>query len=138
MEDTMKKKLPIFTTPEGRAKYLAAYEAMLSLWKVPYDSIDVQTGYGSTHINVSGPDDGHPLVFLHAVSLSSTAWFANIAELGANHRVYAVDAIGDAGKSIGIQARSSAFASQVDRPLVNNLFPLDNIKTIKRIQILDC
>jgi pimeloyl-ACP methyl ester carboxylesterase len=32
--------------------------------------------------------------------LSSTAWFANIAELSANHRVYAVDAIGDAGKSI--------------------------------------
>jgi hypothetical protein len=31
MEDTMKKKLPIFTTPEGRAKYLAGYEAMFSL-----------------------------------------------------------------------------------------------------------
>jgi hypothetical protein len=44
----MKKKLPIFTTPEGLAKYMAAYEAMFSLWKVPYDSIDVQTGYGST------------------------------------------------------------------------------------------
>jgi pimeloyl-ACP methyl ester carboxylesterase len=100
MEDTMKKKLPIFTTPEGRAKYMAAYEAMFSLWKVPYNPIDVQTGYGSTHINVSGPGDGHPLVLLHAVSLSSTAWFANIAELSANHRVYAVDAIGDAGKSI--------------------------------------
>jgi pimeloyl-ACP methyl ester carboxylesterase len=30
----------------------------------------------------------------------ATAWFANIAELSANHRVYAVDGIGDAGKSI--------------------------------------
>jgi pimeloyl-ACP methyl ester carboxylesterase len=96
----MKKKLPIFTTPEGRAKYMAAYEAMFSLWKVPYDSIDVKTSYGSTHINVSGPGDGYPLILLHAVSLSSTAWFANIAELSANHRVYAVDGIGDAGKSI--------------------------------------
>ena len=96
----MKKKLPIFTTSEGRAKYMAAYEAMFSLWKVPYDSIDVKTSYGSTHINVSGPADGHPLVLLHAVSLSSTAWFANIAALSANHRVYAVDGIGDAGKSI--------------------------------------
>ena len=96
----MKKRLPIFTTPEGRAKYMAAYEDMFSLWKVPYDSIDVKTGYGSTHINVSGPGDGYPLVLLHAVSLSSTAWFANIAELSADHRVYAVDAIGDAGKSV--------------------------------------
>ena len=95
----MKNRLSIFTTPEGREKYMAAYEAMFSLWKVPHDSIDVKTGYGSTHINVSGPGDGQPLVLLHAVSLSSTAWFANIAELSANHRVYAVDAIGDAGKS---------------------------------------
>jgi pimeloyl-ACP methyl ester carboxylesterase len=96
----MKKRLPIFTTSEGRAKYMAAYEAMFSLWTVPYDAIDVKTRYGSTHINVSGPGDGHPLVLLHAVSLSSTAWFANIAELSTNHRVYAVDGIGDAGKSI--------------------------------------
>jgi pimeloyl-ACP methyl ester carboxylesterase len=89
--NAMKKRLPIFTKPDGRANYMAAYEAMFSLWKVPYDSIDVQTGYGSTHINVSGPSDGHPLVLLH---------FANIAALSANHRVYAVDTIGDAGKSV--------------------------------------
>jgi pimeloyl-ACP methyl ester carboxylesterase len=67
---------------------------------VPYDSIDVKTSYGSTHINVSGPGDGYPLVLLHAAGLSSTAWFANIAGLSALHRVYAVDVIGDAGKSI--------------------------------------
>jgi pimeloyl-ACP methyl ester carboxylesterase len=96
----MKKKLPIFTTPEGRAKYMTAYEAMFALWKVPHDSIEVKTTYGATHINVSGPDGGYPLLLLHAVSLSSTAWFANIAELSAHYRVYAVDGIGDAGKSV--------------------------------------
>ena len=96
----MKKRLPIYTTSDGRAKYMAAYEAMFSLWKVPYDSIDVKTRYGSTHVNVSGLGDGYPLVLLHGGGLSSTAWFTNIAQLSANHRVYAVDAIGDAGKSI--------------------------------------
>jgi len=96
----MKKKLPIFTTPEGRAQYIAAYEAMFALWKVPHDSIDVKTSYGSTHINVSGPSDGYPLVLLHGAGLSSTVWFANIANLSANHRVYSVDIIGDAGKSV--------------------------------------
>ena len=59
----MKKKLPIFTTPENRAKYLAAYEAMIALWKVPYDCIDVKTSNGSTHINASGPGDDYPLFF---------------------------------------------------------------------------
>lgn len=96
----MKKKLPIFNTPEGHAKYIAAYDAMFALWKVPYDPVDVATSYGSTHINVSGPADGPPLVLLHAAGLSSTVWFANIAKLSAHHRVYAVDVIGDAGKSV--------------------------------------
>jgi pimeloyl-ACP methyl ester carboxylesterase len=96
----MKKKLPIFNTLEGRAKYIAAYDAMFALWKVPYDPVDVATSYGFTHINVSGPADGPPLVLLHAAGLSSTVWFANIAKLSAHHRVYAVDVIGDAGKSV--------------------------------------
>jgi len=96
----MKKRLPIFDTPDGRAKYIAAYDAMFALWKVPHDDIDVKTSYGSTHINVSGPGDAYPLVLLHAAGLSSTVWFANIAELSAHHRVYAVDVIGDAGRSV--------------------------------------
>ena len=96
----MKKKLPIFSTPEDRAKYLAAYETMFTLWKVAHDSFDVQTRYGCTHINACGPKGGQPLVLLHGAGLSSTAWFANIAGLSADHRVYAVDVIGDAGKSI--------------------------------------
>ena len=96
----MKKKLPIFNTPEGRTKCMAAYEAMFSLWTVPYEPIEVKTSYGLTHINVSGPVDGYPLVLLHAAGLSSTVWFANIAALSTNHRVYAVDVIGDAGKSV--------------------------------------
>jgi pimeloyl-ACP methyl ester carboxylesterase len=96
----MKKKLPIFTTPENRAKYMAAYEAMFALWKVPHDCVDVKTSYGSTHINISGPDDGYPLLLLHGAGLTSTVWFANIAALSAHYRVYAVDTIADAGKSV--------------------------------------
>lgn len=96
----MKKRLPIFTTSEGHAKYMAAYEDMFSLWKVSFDAVDVNTRYGSTHVNVSGPSDGYPLVLLHGSGLSSTAWFPNIAELSADYRVYAVDVIGDAGKSV--------------------------------------
>ena len=99
----MKARLPIFRTPEGRTKYLAAYEAVLSLWKVPYDSIDLKTRYGPTHVNISGPGDGGPLILLHAAGLSSTVWFANIAGLSRRYRVFAVDTIGDAGKSVAEQ-----------------------------------
>jgi pimeloyl-ACP methyl ester carboxylesterase len=96
----MKKKLPIFATPEDRATTLAAYETMFTLWTVPHDAMDVPTRYGSTHVNACGPGDGQPLVLLHGAGLSSTAWFANIAGLSVAYRVYAVDVIGDAGKSV--------------------------------------
>ena len=108
----MKKKLPIFPTSYGLEKYLAAYEAMFILWRVPHDSIDVKTRYGFTHINVSGPSDGRPLVLLHAAGLTSTAWFANIAELSESHQVYGIDVIGDAGRSTAecVMANRSEYA----------------------------
>ena len=96
----MKSRLPIFSTPEGRDQYIEAYDAMFNLWPVPHEAVEVETSYGSTHINVSGSGDGYPLVLLHAAGLSSTVWFAYIAGLSAHHRVYAVDVISDAGKSI--------------------------------------
>ena len=96
----MKKRLPIFSTPEGHAQYLKAYEAMFSLWPVPHEAVEVKTNYGLTHINISGPGDGYPLILLHGAGLSSTVWFANIAALCAHHRVYAVDVISDIGKSV--------------------------------------
>lgn len=79
---------------------MAAYEAMFALWTVPHEPIDIATSYGSTRVNASGPSDGYPLVLLHAAGFSSTAWFANAAALSAEHRVHAVDVIGDAGRSV--------------------------------------
>jgi pimeloyl-ACP methyl ester carboxylesterase len=96
----MKKRLPIFQSSHGRQQYLAAYEAMFKLWTVPYDSVDVKTSFGSTHINITGPGHGSPLFLLQGAGLSSMSWYANVSGLSASHRVYAVDTIGDAGKSI--------------------------------------
>jgi pimeloyl-ACP methyl ester carboxylesterase len=96
----MKKRLPIFSTMDGYQVYLAAYEAMFDLWPVPHEPIDVQTTYGLTHLNACGPSGGQPLVLLHAAGFSSTAWFANVAALSAGFRLYAVDVIGDAGRSV--------------------------------------
>ena len=99
MEEKMSPKQSIFTSPEGEATYMAAYEAMFDLWPVPHEAIDVETRYGRTHINVSGPEEAPPLFLLHAASFSATVWYANIGALSRIHRVFAVDVIGDAGKS---------------------------------------
>ncbi len=95
----MNNTLSIFTSPEGEDRFDEAYNNMFALWPVPHEVLDVDTRFGRTHINVSGPKDAPPLVLLHAAGFSSIAWFANIGALSQIRRAYAVDIIGDAGKS---------------------------------------
>ena len=90
----------LFNSPEGEARYYAAYDKVLALWDVPYECLRVATQFGATHVIASGPKAGPPLVLLHAIAISSTMWYPNIAELSRDFRTFAVDVMGDAGKSI--------------------------------------
>ncbi len=47
----------MFKTPEGQARYFAAYDATLALWPVPVTSLEVPTRHGITHVNACGPED---------------------------------------------------------------------------------
>ena len=89
-----------FRTPEGEAEYIDAYNATLALWPVPFDSQEVNTRCGLTHIIVSGPTGAPPLFLLHGMNTSATMWFPNVAELAHRYRVYAVDTIGSASRSV--------------------------------------
>jgi pimeloyl-ACP methyl ester carboxylesterase len=90
----------MFKTPEGQARYFAAYDATLALWQVPVTALTVSTRFGDTHINACGPEDAPPLILLHGAAISSTMWYPNVAALSRSYRVYAPDIIGEMGKSI--------------------------------------
>lgn len=90
----------MFKTPAGQARYFAAYDATLALWPVPVESLDVPTRFGSTHVHACGPQDAPPLVLVPGQAISSTMWYPNIGALSQVYRVYALDIIGDMGKSI--------------------------------------
>ncbi len=89
----------MFKSPKGQALYLAAYNATLSLWPIPVESFDLPTRFGTTHVNACGPAGAPPVLLLHAVAMSSTMWYPNVANLSRSYRLYALDTIGDAGKS---------------------------------------
>ena len=89
-----------FKTPEGEARFLAAYDAAMTLWPVPYEEIDVSSRFGTTHVVVSGAKTAPPLVLLHGYMATLTMWSPNIAAFSKDHRVYAVDVMGQPGKSI--------------------------------------
>jgi pimeloyl-ACP methyl ester carboxylesterase len=90
----------MFRSEEGQARYFAAYEATLGLWPVAVEPVMVESGFGPTHVNVCGPADGPPLLLLPGQAISSTMWYPNIGALSEAYRVYAVDILGDMGKSV--------------------------------------
>jgi hypothetical protein len=46
-----------FKPPEGEAAYLAAYDAAMDFWPVPYQEIEVPGRFGTSHVVASGPAD---------------------------------------------------------------------------------
>ena len=89
-----------FKTPEGKAAFLAAYEAAMKLWPVPYEEVEIPTRFGMTHVVTCGPNDAPPLVLLHGASMTSAMWSPNIADFSKHYRVYAIDVMTQPGKSI--------------------------------------
>ncbi|MGY1501110.1 alpha/beta fold hydrolase [Streptomyces sp. QTS52] len=85
---------------EDLTRFLAAYDAVLDHWPVPFDRIDLTSVHGTTRVTACGPVDGEPLVLLHGGGATSAVWFANVADLSRTRRVYAVDRIGEAGRSL--------------------------------------
>jgi pimeloyl-ACP methyl ester carboxylesterase len=93
-----------FKSPEVEAAYMAIYDKILEKWPAAYEAKYVPTSYGDTFVIISGPEDGEPLVLLHGQGGSSTIWISNVADLSKTYRVYAVDIMGDIGKSKQIKA----------------------------------
>lgn len=98
--ETVRSRPSSFKTPEGEALFLAAYDAALKRWPVPYEELEVSSRFGTTHVVVSGSKDAPPLVLLHGYWATSTMWSPNIADFSKAYRVYAIDVMGQPGKSI--------------------------------------
>lgn len=87
------------STPEGSAFY-RAYDAVLEKWPIDATGIDIESEYGTTRINTCGPIDSPPLLLLPGGGATSTVWFDNVAALADRHRIFAVDIMGDPGRSV--------------------------------------
>ncbi|MCI0570754.1 MAG: alpha/beta hydrolase [Myxococcaceae bacterium] len=110
--------MPNFSTASGRAAFHAAYHACLARWPVPHESVFVETQAGRTHVVVSGPSDAPPVVLLHGAGLTATQWVHNVEALSRGFRVYAVETVGDFGRSedagaLRTREESEAWLSEV-------------------------
>ena len=89
-----------FKSAEGKAQFMATYEANMKLWNVPYEAMDISSRFGSTHLVACGPKDAPSIVLLHGFATSLAMWGDNVGDLSSDYRVYALDVMGQPGRSI--------------------------------------
>jgi pimeloyl-ACP methyl ester carboxylesterase len=92
-------EVPIFRTEENRAELSAMYDEGLDRWPVPFETFFVPGRYGRTHVIASGDVASPPLILLHPMGAGGFMWSSIVAALSAKRRVYALDTIGDVGRS---------------------------------------
>ena len=90
----------IYKSPAVEAQFDQLYDAKLAKWPVPYADVFVDTRYGRIHVIVSGPEGAPPVMLINASAVAAWSWIANVAALAADHRVYAIDNIGEVGKNV--------------------------------------
>jgi pimeloyl-ACP methyl ester carboxylesterase len=95
--------LPAFKSEASHATYLAAYEATLREWPVPFEEITAPTTFGPTHIVTSGARDAPPLVLLPSLAATALVWRPNVEALSRRFRILAVDVIGQPGKGAALR-----------------------------------
>jgi pimeloyl-ACP methyl ester carboxylesterase len=78
---------------------MAIYDEALRQWPVPFETFFVETRYGKTHVIASGDPASPPLVMTHPAAVGAFVWSSIITPLSEKHRVYALDTIGDVGRS---------------------------------------
>ncbi|GAA3074253.1 alpha/beta fold hydrolase [Streptosporangium carneum] len=90
-----------FTGDSARDKYFAVYDRVLGeLWPAPVDAVDVDTRAGTVRVHRAGPAEGDPVVLLSGAGGNALAWYRYIEPLTRTRPVYAVDPLGEPGRSV--------------------------------------
>jgi pimeloyl-ACP methyl ester carboxylesterase len=101
----------IFKSGAAEEEYYLCYEKSLNRFELEGTSRYISTTFGDTHVLCFGDPSKEPLILLHGMTMSSTMWFPNMKQLIQERCVYAVDVMGDFGKSkptVAIKNRKAA------------------------------
>jgi pimeloyl-ACP methyl ester carboxylesterase len=89
----------LYRSEAGMHEVMGFYDAILAHWPLPHEGLTLPTRYGDTFVIACGAASAPPLVLLHGASSNAVSWIAEAATYGQHFRVYAVDIIGEPGRS---------------------------------------
>lgn len=89
----------IYKSLAGEQAVRTLYDGVLTHWPVPHETRTVPTRHGDTFVIASGDAAAPSLVLLHGAGTNSAMWAGDVAAYAERFRVYAVDLIGEPGRS---------------------------------------
>ncbi len=89
----------VFKSKDGQRQVMELYDRMLGQWPVEHECLEIPTRHGNTFAIASGPPGADQLILLHGAGSNSLMWIDDVHAYSKHYRVYAVDLIGEAGKS---------------------------------------
>ncbi|GLY71603.1 alpha/beta fold hydrolase [Amycolatopsis taiwanensis] len=88
-----------FISPQARVEYDTAYDRGFATLPAPVEQHDVPTAFGTARVYRFGEPGPVPVVLLHGRAGTTIMWKPNLPALAARGPVYAVDLIGEPGRS---------------------------------------
>ncbi|HET6288741.1 MAG TPA: alpha/beta hydrolase [Amycolatopsis sp.] len=92
-------KVGEFASSEARAEYEAVYERGLAALPAPAGIHDVETAFGMARVYRFGQPGGTPIMLVPGRAGTAVMWEPNLTALLRHGEVYAVDLIGEPGRS---------------------------------------
>jgi len=89
----------LFDETYENEKMIDWYDRIQSRLKLSYESMSIPTRFGQTHVIAAGDNNGPSIILLQGLGGNSMLWEPQLAHLAKEYRVYAIDVIGQMGKS---------------------------------------
>ncbi len=93
------QKFALYKSTAGYQAIMSWYDEALKLIDCPIESRFVKTRFGHTHMLVAGPENAEPLVLVPGVAGCAPLWRKQIPQFAEHFRVYALDIVGQPGRS---------------------------------------
>jgi len=95
----------IYQSADAQAAVQTAYDNLLNQLPAAIEQQYVTTSQGPTFVLAAGKPDAPPVVFFHGSLSNAITWAGELIRLSEKYRLYAVDMIGEAGKSAEARPR---------------------------------
>jgi pimeloyl-ACP methyl ester carboxylesterase len=93
------KTMSIYPNSAVQEEMIRIYDGKLASWPVPYEPLEIGTSFGSTHVIAFGRKDAPVLMLIPGLGVTSMMWLPNAVAFSRYFHCYAVDVIGDYGRS---------------------------------------